>query len=175
MKHCNRSKSLLLHCFIFALGSSLKWKRVILRKRHNSQNYEYSADVFVVYWQQHHPTNPTSLYLPQWKSDQWMYCRLPVSKNTLPLNSWSVSSCVLVANTSSVSWLTLVYCLYFLKLLLQLKAFTRCVVPRWASSSSMWLDSISVYLSGTFPGHDMNRDIDNMPHVVSDIAAEMKS
>lgn len=92
----------------------------------SSQWMQHGDDVFVVYLSQHHPTSPTFLYLPQWKSDQWMSCWLPVSKNTFPLNSWSVSPCVLVVNTSSVSWLTLVYCFNFRMLPLQLKAFSRC-------------------------------------------------
>lgn len=98
------------------------------KKKVENSTWALSKDVFVVYLSQHHQSSPTSLYLPQWKSDQWMYCRLPVSKNTLPLNSWSVGSCVLVANTSSVSWLTLVYCFDFRMLPLKLKAFSRCFV-----------------------------------------------
>lgn len=94
-----------------------------------------SKDVFVVYLLHHHLTWTTSLYLPQWKSDQWMYCRLPVSKNTLPLNSWSVGSCVLVANTSSVSWLTLVYCLNFRMLTQKIIAFS---IQMGFQRASLW-------------------------------------
>lgn len=116
--------------------SALKQKLKIMQKTtleacscESSQWMQHADSVFVVYLSQHRTTSPTFLYLPQWKSDHWIYFWLPVSKNTFPLNSWSVGPCVLVANTSSVSWLTLVYCLNFRMLPLKLKASSRCFHP----------------------------------------------
>lgn len=114
------------------------------------------ADVCVVYLSQHQPTSPTFLYLPLWKSDQ-MQCWLPVSKNTYPLNSWSASPCVLVVNTSSVSWLTLVYCFNFRMLPLKLKAFK----PMFSSrrGPNVRVGGTPVSLSRTFP-QDMSANGD---------------